>query len=340
MNGGHKLQKVRVHYPTNRGRIVVRTEGDWERDINAVAHSEDFHEFDVETDQPYFYFKPLLINDRDERWSHGQNFLALADGAEMLDVYPHFDENDRCSVCDVQTLAAESSGATHQFRVFLPPGYDENPLRRYPVLYMQDGQNLFFADEAFGGAHWKVQETLDVLDSMSAIDQVIVVGIYPEDREREYTATGYEDYARFIAKELKSHIDANYRTHDGAATTAIMGSSLGGVVSLFTAWQYPDVFGMVGSLSATLGWRDDLFERIANETRRNLKIYLDSGWPRDNYEVTRNMHALLQRRGYAPGRDLMYFSFPNAPHNEHAWAMRSHLPYQFFFGTGYCDLSW
>ena len=333
-------QSVQVHYPQDRGRIVLRTEDDWERDIEPSETFDDVHVFDIETDQPFFYFKPLLANHGQWLWSQGQNYLALADGAASLDVYPHFDQGERCSVCDVQTVAAQTSGASHQFRVFLPPGYYENPLRRYPVLYMKDGQNLFFADEAFGGAHWQVQETLNLLDSMSAIDQVIVVGIYPEEREREYTASGYEDYGRFIVAELKPHIDANYRTKDSPQTTAVMGSSLGGVASLYLGWQYPDVFGMVGCLSATLGWRDDLFERIANEPRRDLRIYLDSGWPRDNYEVTRNMYELLRKHDYALGSDLMYFAFPNALHNERAWAMRSHIPYQFFFGTRFCGQSW
>jgi len=62
-----------------------------------------------------------------------------------------------------------------------------------------------------------------------------------------------------------------------------------------------------------------------------LRIYLDSGWPEDNYEVTRDMRALLLSRGYREGLELLYFAFPGAHHDEKAWALRSHIPFQFFF---------
>jgi len=111
-----------------------------------------------------------------------------------------------------------------------------------------------------------------------------------------------------------------------------MGSSLGGVVSFYLAWQHPEVFGMAASLSSTFGWRDDLKDRVAEEPRRNVRFYLDSGWPQDNYEATRDMRALLVRKGYREGRDLFYLGFPEALHNEAHWAMRCHVPFQFFFG--------
>jgi pimeloyl-ACP methyl ester carboxylesterase len=111
-----------------------------------------------------------------------------------------------------------------------------------------------------------------------------------------------------------------------------MGSSLGGVVSFYLAWEWPQIFGMAACLSSTFGFRDDLRERVASEPRRDLRLYLDSGWPRDNYEATRNMRALLLRRGYREGEDLLYLGFPEALHNEAHWAMRAHVPFQFLFG--------
>jgi predicted alpha/beta superfamily hydrolase len=168
---------------------------------------------------------------------------------------------------------------------------------------------------------------------MNAIDQVIVVGIYPNDRLVDYTAPGCVPYGRFLTHVLKTYIDSHYRTMSNASHTAVMGSSLGGVVSLYLAWQYPEVFGAAACLSSTFGWRDDLASRIANEPARNIRVYLDSGWPNDNYEATRHMRALLASRGYAEGRNLHYFSFPEAAHNEHHWSMRVHLPVQLFFST-------
>ena len=131
---------------------------------------------------------------------------------------------------------------------------------------------------------------------------------------------------------MKPWVDGRYRTLTDAASTAVMGSSLGGVVSFYLGWQYPEVFGAAGCLSSTFGFDDDLVERVRREKRRPVRFYLDSGWPRDNFEATRTMRNALARRGWEPGRDLMYLAFPNARHNEEAWSMRIHVPFQFFFG--------
>jgi predicted alpha/beta superfamily hydrolase len=127
-------------------------------------------------------------------------------------------------------------------------------------------------------------------------------------------------------------VNAKYRTLTGPAATAVMGSSLGGVVSLYLAWQWPEIFGHTACLSSTFGYRDDLFERVRTEEKRPLKIYLDSGWPRDNYEVTRQMRNLLLERDYQEGGELLYLAFPRARHTESDWAMRAHIPFQHFFG--------
>jgi len=110
-----------------------------------------------------------------------------------LDVYPFFREDTRCSVCELMRPLASPSGVEHRFRVFLPPGYHENTLKRYPVLYMHDGHNLFFKEEAFVGNTWRTDEVLNTLDKMNAIEEVIAIGIFPNDRTTEYTMPGYED---------------------------------------------------------------------------------------------------------------------------------------------------
>jgi predicted alpha/beta superfamily hydrolase len=322
---------LRVHYPLTSGRLVLRTDPQWTHDIEAIAAADDgsWHDFQIPSDSSFKYFKPVLL-DPAERWSVGANHLWLAGCAARKEVYPHFAEDERCSECELRQLT-DDTGRQHQFRVFYPPGYHENTLRRYPVLYMQDGQNLFFPGEAFGNQHWRIAETLQQLDTMNSIEQVIVVGIYPSNREIDYTAPGYKAYGRFITETLKPYIDAHYRTRTDARSTAVMGSSLGGVVSFYLGWQHPDVFGSAACLSSTFGWRDNLAERVASEPRRDLRLYLDSGWPNDNFEATRHMRSLLLSRGFRSGRDLHYFSFPDAAHNEHHWAMRAHLPLQLFF---------
>jgi len=333
-NGAMQTQTIRVVYPGEEGRIVLRTDHDWERDLEArtISQEDCCWEFTVETAKPFFYFKPLLIRNGSVDWSRGENYLAVATSGAPLEIHPYFLDDAHCSVCELMSPLASPKGIDHRFRVFLPPGYRENTLKRYPVLYMHDGNNLFLKEEAFLGNTWRTDEVLGLLDKMNAIDEAIVVGVHPNEREREYTQPGYEDYGRFLVETLKPLIEAKYRTRPGAENTAAMGSSLGGVVSFYLGWQWPEVFGKVACLSSTFTFRDDLIERVAAEPKRELKIYLDSGWPRDNYEATRSMRDRLIWKGYRPGTDLLYLAFPEAKHDERAWAARSPIPFQFLFG--------
>ncbi|MEM7518786.1 MAG: hypothetical protein AAF368_17925, partial [Planctomycetota bacterium] len=98
------------------------------------------------------------------------------------------------------------------------------------------------------------------------------------------------------------------------------------------AWQFPETFGLVACLSATFGYADDLAKRVVTDPKPPIRIYLDSGWPKDNYEVTRDMRARLVTAGFLEGIDLQYFAFPGERHTERAWGDRCHVPFQFFFG--------
>ena len=325
--------KVHVYYPLTSGELLLRADADWQKSLRPVRVSRDRTRFDFELPggAAFRYFKPVLEEDRDCAWSQGGNYLALRDRLDPLEVYPHFAPDSSCHVCDAHHVPSSFEARGYEVRVFLPPGYDENALHRFPVLYMQDGQNLFFPEQAQQGKHWRIPETLRHLDSMCLIRQVIVVGIYPRERMREYTAPGYETYGRFLVEELKPWVDAHYRTLVEPAHTAVLGSSLGGVVSFYLAWQYPRVFGLVGAMSSTFGYRDDLLERVLHEPKRSIRVYVDSGWPSDNYEATRNLATALRVRGFRQGRDLSYLAFPEGRHEESSWAERVHLSFQYFF---------
>lgn len=319
---------IDVRYPAQGRRLVLRTELDWDRDVPPDAVDPDgSFTFHISTERPGLRYKPMLVDGGDRRWARGPNRFALA--SEGVDVvYPHFFD-DRCAPCDVAHATTLHRERQHDYRVFLPPGYHENTLEHFPVVYMQDGQNLFFAEHAAFGAHWRVPETLDLLDRMNALEPVIVVGIYPGDRMSEYTAPGYAAYGEFLASQLKPRIDATFRTRPEPRHTSVIGSSLGGVATFYAGWTYPQVFGQAACLSSTFGYRDDLFERVGSTPLPATRFYLDSGWPGDNYEAVRDMRARLLSRGLMSGRDLLYFSFPLAQHNERAWAERLHLPFQF-----------
>ncbi|MBM3461514.1 MAG: alpha/beta hydrolase [Armatimonadetes bacterium] len=328
----HFPLNIKVHYPEGKGRIILRAESDWTADVRPTRVEGVVTVFEIKARAPFLYFKPCLVTDESFHWSCGTNYLAYIGEPESLNIYPRFySEKAGGTITEVEDYTCFETGRLHKTRTYLPSGYHENPLRSYPVLYMHDGNNLFFPREAFLGQDWQVDETMGMLDDLNIINKVIVVGVWPNDREDEYTRPGYEVYGRFIVRDLKPVIDKRLRTIPGPATTAVMGSSLGGVVSFYMAWQWPEVFGLAACMSSTFGWKDDLMRRVASEQRRPIRIYLDSGGPGDNYEVTRAMRDMLLLRGYKLGSELLCFAFAQDRHNEKYWAMRSHIPFQFFF---------
>jgi predicted alpha/beta superfamily hydrolase len=321
-----------VSYPTRAERLVLRTALDWERDVVPAATTATQAWFDVDFPGPTLELKPCLRDEGQLHWAKGQNYVITAHEPDR-GLWPFFFGDERGHVSDL--LKVDFEGETRALRTYHPPGYDENTLRRFPVIYMQDGKNLFFPEEAFGGQEWKVDETMDRLDRMNAVRKAIVVGVSPADRMRDYTQPGYTQYARFLAERLKPLVDHELRTLTGPHDTVVMGSSLGGVAALHVAWQYPQLFGRVACMSSTFGQFDDLFTRVATEPKRDLLVWLDSGWPKDNYEVTNAMRDLMLARGFRLGVDLMQFAFPEGHHDEHSWADRIHLPFQFFFGRAW-----
>jgi predicted alpha/beta superfamily hydrolase len=250
-------------------------------------------------------------------------------------VYPYFFSDGRGNFSPLIEIPSGILGRDHRLRVYLPPGYEENTLARYPIAYMQDGQNLFFPEEAFQGRDWQVNETSQILRAMRAVEDLVIVGVYSagERRMEEYTQPGYEAYARSLVEEIVPAEQRYLRVSKERRDRSMLGSSLGGVVSFYTVWQYPEIFGCAACMSSTFSFKDDLIERVLSEPRREVRFYLDSGWPNDNYEVTIAMATALVSRGWQYGRDLIHLCFPQAAHSEKAWGVRLHLPAQLFNGV-------
>ncbi len=229
--------------------------------------------------------------------------------------------------------------------VYLPAGALEEAA--LPVVYMHDGQNLFSPEALFGG--WRVSETLEVAIGDGTLDPLVVVGIdNTSARFDEYTPVtdvigGEEvggradEYADFLVDGIKPFIEARYPVASDPAGVATMGSSLGGLVSLYLGRRHPDAFGHVASMSGTIVWGSigaanptivDLFQQDAPSGTR---IYLDSGGDAgmgcpddgfDNYCGNVEMADLLRGLGWVDEADLFYRWQPGAPHNELAWADR------------------
>lgn len=322
--------RIRVHYPPGP-RVALRTSLDWDRDRPPIAVSDDgtVRTFEVRppVSRPLLHVKPVRIDGDSVRWSAGANYVA---SPGTRDIYPHFSEGGG-EVGPPVTLGG------HTVRVYTPAGYRENLLKRYPTLYLLDGANVFFPEEAFNGTPWHVGETLDTLDAMNLVDRLVVVAVHSADgrREADYSLPGLPTFADALVRRVKPEVDARYRTLRDPDRAAIIGSSLGGVAAMYIAWRWPEVIGMAGCLSSTFGWRDDLLQRVWSDPKPPVRLYLDSGWPGDNYDETRVMRDALLVRGFRPGVDLMHLAFPGALHHERAWAQRVHLPLQFFFGDAF-----
>ena len=327
---------LRVAYPPGRGRVMLRTEKDWELSLAPVAVSEDgsTSTFEVEADQPFLYFKPCLVESGTTHWAVGPNKLLLMTEKDTRVSYPYFFSPEVGRFSARIDLPSRILGRDHQIRGYLPPGYDENTLSRFPIAYMQDGQNLFFPEEAFLGSDWQVDKTGDVLRSMGAVEDFLILGLHSADRMSEYTKPGYELYARSLVEEVVPEVERRgVRAEPDRRFRSVWGSSLGGVVSFYTVWQHPEVFGAAVCMSSTFSHRDDLIDRVFAEPSRDVGFYLDSGWPGDNYEVTVGMAMALVSRGWEYGRNLLHLCFPMAGHSEAAWGTRLHLPLQFLNGA-------
>jgi predicted alpha/beta superfamily hydrolase len=328
-------RNLRVVYPAGKGRIVLRTELDWDKDLEAVSTSKDgtTWTFALEADQPFLYFKSVLIRDGERHWAVGENSLVVMEEDEGRVSYPCFLGPNTGRFSELIEFPSKVLNRTHRIRAYVPPGYDENTLGTYPVAFMQDGQNLFFPSEAYMGSDWGVNRTSELLSSMQAIDDIVIVGIHSEDRMVDYTKPGYEKYAESLAVEVVPAVQKRLRIGDHRRFRSVWGSSLGGVVSFYTVWQYPELFGAAVCMSSTFSHKDDLIDRVLTEPSRDVGFYLDSGWPGDNYEVTMGMAMALVSRGWRYGNNLIHLAFPMERHNEEAWASRLHIPLQFLNGA-------
>ena len=229
-------------------------------------------------------------------------------------------------------------------RVYLPPSYEREPDRRFPVLYLHDGQNTFTTvgtNVAFGWGNWELDKTVNALCAAGKMQEIIMVAVdcsaeryfdyrgpvygrsrdwEPRKRKRPPPAPGdnsrYEKYTQFLIEELKPKIDREYRTLSGATHTGVMGSSLGGLCSLALAWEHPETFGKAASLSGAFQVERTHFLsnvlRAYRGKRKPIRIYLDSGTMDftdgdDGRSHNDAVAAELRRIGWKQGGDLEHF---------------------------------
>lgn len=223
-------------------------------------------------------------------------------------------------------------GNRRDLLVYLPPSYARGD-RRYPVVYMHDGQNLFDRATSFGEA-WEVDQTLEDASQVGLEAIVVAIPNMGEHRLNEYSPwmdPGHKQggkgdaYVDFIVRTVKPVIDRDFRTRPEREATGIAGSSMGGLISLYAFFRHPETFGITGVMSAAFWFGAHRIYRYVEERPfAGGRIYLDVGTREGEQEVAdvRRMKTLLEAKGYRTGRDLLFFVEMGGQHNEKAWQRR------------------
>jgi predicted alpha/beta superfamily hydrolase len=256
--------------------------------------------------------------------------------------------------------------------VWLPPDYETNNSKRYAVIYMHDGQNLFERGQSFSNEEWEVDEIMTRLIKNESIREAIIVGIWNTPKrfreyqpgkpfrnlsakqqvirdslDNEYNGKPLADeYLKFIVDELKPFIDKNFRTLSDQQNTFMMGSSMGGLISIYAIAEYPDIFSAVACISTHLpiSLRDNNLETsaiIVKYLSENLpngeknRIYFDYGtntldaWYEPHQQ---QMDSVMLELGYVQGSNWITRKFTNAEHSEISWRERLDVPLSFLIG--------
>ncbi len=241
----------------------------------------------------------------------------------------------------LRNFPSRAEGLSRTLRIFTPDLYDREPQARFGVLYMHDGQNVFEHPESARHPTWCADLALERLVDNREIGPWIIVAVdhglgrfedfSPWDEPRADVRAQGDRYARFLVEELKPWIDRTYRTRPEATSTAVMGSSLGGLISLYLGMQYGETFGRVGALSPSVMWSEDgLFRHWREHKRVWTRLYIDAG-DQEMFELgtfpmrygasvrafCEHLHAL----GYAP-HELRCVLEPGGQHNEGDWQRR------------------
>lgn len=241
--------------------------------------------------------------------------------------------------------------------IWLPEQYNQDSSTRYAVIYMQDGQNLFDSSTAYGGVEWKIDETLSRLMDVDSIKKVIVVGIWnspkrfleydpakafqklPEKTqtqlEKEFDGRPLSDqYLQFIVKELKPFIDDHFRTQKDRNNTMVAGSSMGGLISMYALFEYPDIFSSAACISTH--WPVSI-KSNGPEAPKALLRYMENNFPKQPCKIYFDHGTATLDSRYAPYQSIIDIGFKQhapknlqwlskiyvgAAHNEASWRER------------------
>lgn len=248
--------------------------------------------------------------------------------------------------------------------IWLPPSYTTNPEQKYPVLYMHDGQNLFQPELSYIGVDWGIDPALRQLITAGSAAETIVVGVWnspnrlgdylprkpflqtPKKFQQQLKKLNHyrfeqllsDEYLQFLVQTVKPFVDQHYRTLPGREHTFVMGSSMGGLISLYALCEYPHIFKGAGCVSTHWPVLEPVIELFLEQSlppAGQHLLYFDYGTETLDalYEpLQKRADVVLESKGYTTGRDLLSLKFAGADHSERAWRERVHLPLQFLLG--------
>lgn len=314
----------------------------WDADAPMTNLGNGQWSYTVPKDVASMEFKPRFK----ATWARGPNYV-VKHGARV-DVYPHF-----TTTAGTVTRSADFQSAylprARKLWTYLPPTYLENEAARFPVIYMHDGANLFDANTAFGGVEWGVDETMNAGAESGAIREAIIIGIdSTADRIDELTPSvdnsvpgggRAEDYLKMLTLEIKPKMDQTLRTMPGRESTGIMGSSLGGLVSVYAGAKYAATFGFLGAMSPSTWWDNRMILGVVAQMGqpRPAKVYVDSGnagVSNDDVVNTADLANAYKTLGYVDGTTMKYVVQQGASHSETYWAQRLPAALAFLLGPG------
>lgn len=364
---------VRVHYPADSHVLALTGhQAPIDQPTTLKSTANNTWELDVGPITAPLSFTPTL----DGKAAKGPPYVVQP--GQTLDVYPYFDA-DRGKVDGFEPkFHSTIMNNDHMVRMYLPPSYPENTEKRYPVIYMHDGQILFeedlgtvdaIAKSSYGS--WATEETLDAAIANGDVPEAIVIGIdiritfnpdptrflndlmaarvqeltpTPDDAFADTKGTGQgPQYLRMIAEELKPYVDGKLRTLPDREHTFMMGSSLGGLISVWAGLEHGDVFGGIASLSTATYWDKEVVLSHAASLKvgstTTPRMYVDTGQDESDdsemgpYMPTAEKQArlvdALKKTGYVEGVSLRAVVDPAGKHDGASWARRlpSVLPY-------------
>lgn len=272
----------------------------------------------------------------------GNNEMSIIEDTEVYFVLEDWKNtlspiNVSAGKINLHVVNPKNGLASRKVAVWLPDTYEKEPNKKFPVIYLHDGQNQFDGSKTFNGQEWKIDETLTRLDHEHKIQVPICVAIdNTMARLEEYGSVTEESlYADFIVDQLKPFIDSMYRTLPDRKNTATMGASLGGLSAFHLGWYHNETFSKSACFSPGFRYKNvDLSTELKKYQgpKKDLVLYIDNGTVGLEAEIQPGIDAtvnFLKSSGYT----VHYSIAQGAEHTEEAWASRVAQPMILFFGT-------